>query len=54
MIVAAVVATIIRRAISEMYGSVKTMLIETFDERYPAVNEATIVAATATVAAVRL
>ena len=41
------VARTIREAIPELFGSIKTTLIETFDERYVAVTEATVVAATA-------
>ena len=46
------VATI-RAEIPEMFGSIKTMLIETFDEHYAALSEAAVAAATATIAAVR-
>lgn len=45
-IVAAKVAAMIRGAILEMFGYIKTTLIETFDERYDSVTEA--VAATTT------
>ena len=41
----------IREAILEMSRSIKTMLIETFDERYDAITEVATVAATATLAA---
>ena len=47
------VAATIREAILEMFGSIKTTLIETFDERYAAVYEAAAVAAIATIAAAR-
>ena len=47
------VATAIRAEISEMFGSIKTTLIETFDERYATVIEAIAAAATAPVAAAR-
>ena len=45
------VAATIRAEISEMFGSIKTTLIQTFDERYAAVTEAAVAAATAVVAA---
>ena len=44
------VAAAIRAEIPEMFGDIKTTLIETFDERYAAVTEA---AATVAVAASR-
>ena len=47
------VAAAIRAEIPEMFGSIKTTLIETFDERYTAVTEAAAAAATAAVAAAR-
>ena len=47
------VAAAIQEAILEMFGSIKTTLIVTFDERYVAVTEADVVAATATIAATR-
>ena len=47
------VATTIREAIPEMFGSIKTTLIETFDERYAAVTKAPAAAVTAVVAATR-
>ena len=45
------VATAIRAEIPEMFGSIKTTLMETFDERYAALTEAAATAATAVVAA---
>ena len=53
MIVASEVATTIREAIPEMFGFVRTILIETFYERYAAITEADVAAATATLDAVR-
>ena len=47
------VATAIREAILEMFGSIKTTLIETFDERYVAITEADAAAATNTVTTAR-
>ena len=47
------VATAIRAEIPDMFGSIKTTLIETFDERYASVNEVVATAATAAVAATR-
>lgn len=47
------VAAAIRAEIPEMFGSIKTTLIETFDERYTEVTEAATVVATAAVAAAR-
>ena len=47
------VAAAIRAEIPEMFGSIKTTLIETFDERYAALSEAAVAAATAVVAAAR-
>ncbi|CAH1443351.1 unnamed protein product [Lactuca virosa] len=47
------VAAAIRAEIPKMFGSIKTTLIETFDERYAEVTEATAAAATATVATAR-
>ena len=47
------VAAVIRAEIPEMFGSIKTTLIETFDERYAALSEAAVAAATAIVAAAR-
>ena len=47
------VATTIRAKIPEMFGSIKTNLIETFDERYAVVIEATTASATAAAAAFR-
>ena len=44
------VVAAIRAEIPEMFGSIKTTLIETFDERYAALSDA---AATASVAATR-
>ena len=52
-IVATEVATTIREAIPKMFGSVKTTLIKTFDNRYVAVTEAAAAVATATLATVR-
>ena len=52
-IVAIEVTAEIRGAISEMFGSIKTMLIKTFDKRYATITEATVVAATTVVSAVR-
>nr|KAJ0188610.1 hypothetical protein LSAT_V11C900456990 [Lactuca sativa] len=46
------VAATIKEAIPNMFGSIKTTLIETFDERYTAVTEA-VAAATATIATAR-
>ena len=47
------VAAVIRDEIPEMFGDIKTMLIETFDERYAALTEAVAAAVTAVVAAAR-
>ena len=47
------VAAAIRAEIPEMFGSIKTTLIETFDERYAALTDAAVAAATAVVAAAR-
>ena len=47
------VAAAIRAEIPEMFGSIKTTLIETFDERYAALLGADVVAATAVIAATR-
>ena len=47
------VATTIREDIPEMFGSIKTTLIETFDERYVAVTEAPAAVATTTLATAR-
>ena len=47
------VAAAIRAEIPEMFGSIKTTLIETFDERYAALSEAAAAAATAAIAAAR-
>ena len=47
------VVAAIREAIPEMFKSIKTNLIETFDEHYAAVTEAAVVAATTVVAVVR-
>ena len=47
------VADAIRNEILEMFGSIKTTLIETFDERYAALSDAAVAAATAAVAAAR-
>ena len=47
------VAAAIRAEIPEMFGDIKTTLIETFDERYAALTEAVAAAATAAVAAAR-
>ena len=47
------VAAAIRAEIPEMFGFIKTTLIETFNERYATVTEAAVVAATAAVAAAR-
>ena len=44
------VATTTREAIPEMSWSIKTMFIETFDERYVAITEAATTTATAVVA----
>ena len=41
------VVAVIRAEILEMFGSINTTLIETFDERYAAVTEATASAAVA-------
>ena len=41
------VAAAIRAEIPEMFGSIKTTLIETIDERYAALSEAAVAAATA-------
>ena len=43
----------IRAEIPEMFGSIKTTLIETFDERYATMTVATAAAATVVVAAAR-
>ena len=47
------VAAAIRAEIAEMFGSIKTTLIETFDEKYAALSEAAVAAATAAVVAAR-
>ena len=47
------VAAAIRAEIPEMFGSIKTTLIETFDEKYAALSEAVVVAATAAIAETR-
>ena len=47
------VAAAIRAEIPEMFGSIKTTLIETFDERYAALTDVVVAAATAAVAAAR-
>ena len=47
------VAAAIRAEIPEMFGSIKTTLIETFDEKYAALSEAAVAAATAAIAATR-
>ena len=47
------VAAAIRAEIPEMFGSIKTTLMETFDERYAALTEAAAAAATTAVAAAR-
>ena len=47
------VAAAIRAEIPEMFGSIKTTLMETFEERYAALTEAAAAAATAAVAAAR-
>ena len=47
------VAASIRAEIPKMFGSIKTTLIETFDERYAALSEATVAAATAAIAVAR-
>ena len=45
------VAAAIRAEIPEMFESIKTTLIETFDERYAALTDAAVAATTAVVAA---
>ena len=47
------VAAAIRAEIPEMFGSIKTTLIETFDKRYAALSDVVVAAATAAVAAAR-
>ena len=47
------VAAAIRAEIPEMFGSIKTTLMQTFDERYAALTEAAAAAATAAVATAR-
>ena len=47
------VAAAIRAEIPEMFGDIKTTLIETFDERYTSLTEAAVAASTAAVAAAR-
>ena len=47
------VAAAIRAEIPEMFGSIKTTLIETFDKRYAALSEAVVAAATVAIAAAR-
>ena len=47
------VAAAIRAEIPEMFRSIKTTLIDTFDERYAALSDAAVAAATAAVAAAR-
>ena len=44
----------IRAEITEMFGSINTTLIETFDERYATLTDAAFAAATVVVAAARL
>ena len=46
-------AAAIRVEIPEMFGSIKTTMIEIFDDRYAAVTEAAAAVGTATVAAAR-
>ena len=53
MIIHEEVATIILEAIPKMFGSIRTTLIETFDERYAAVMEAVTAVATVAIAAAR-
>lgn len=48
------VTKVVREAILEMFGSIKTVMIEIFDERYGAVTEAAIVVTTAVVATTEL
>ena len=43
----------VRSEILEMFGSIKTMLIETFDERYAALTEVVAAIATTVVVAAR-
>ena len=47
------VAASIQEAISEMFGSIKTTLIEKFDDRYAAITEAAVAVATTAVTAAR-
>ena len=47
------VAVAIRAEIPEMFGSIKTTLMETFEERYATLTEAAAAAATAAVAVAR-
>mgnify|MGYP001548718039 CR=1 FL=1 len=47
------VAAAIRAEIPEMFRSIKTMLIETFDERYAGLTDVAVVAETAVVATAR-
>ena len=47
------VAVAIREAIPEMLESIKTTLVEAFDERYTAVTQATAAVATTVVAVAR-
>ena len=47
------VVAAIRAEILEMFGSIKTTLIETFDKRYAAVTEAASATTTAAVVAAR-
>ena len=47
------VAAAIRAGIPEMFGSIKTMLLETFDERYATVTKAAAAATTTAVATAR-
>ena len=45
------VVTIVRGQISEMFGSIKTMMMEFFDDHYTAIVEMVAVATSRTVAA---
>ena len=47
------VAAALREAIPEMFGSIKTTLIETFDERYAAITEDPTATSTAAVTVAR-
>ena len=53
-IIATEVAAAIRRSMLETYGSIKTTVIELFDERYAALTKVATIAATVVVDIVRI